>query len=433
MNRSVYMRRRKDVMEMMGGGVAVIPTAPQQVRNGDVCHRFRADSDFHYLSGFPESEALLVLAPGRRRGEYLLFCREKDPKRELWDGRSAGLEGAVEDYDADDAFPIDDVDDILPGLMENRDKVYCSMGRYADFDARLIQWVNEVKSRSRSGVHAPAELVDIGHIVHEMRLIKRVEEQRVMRRAAKVSAAAHRRAMRACRPGRYEYQIEAELEYEFRLGGSRYPAYPPIVAGGANACILHYTDNDARLEDGELLLIDAGAEVDCYAADITRTFPVNGRFNGAQRAVYEVVLAAQRKAIEACVAGNHWNDPHDAALRVLSEGLVELGLCKGDADAVLENGDYKRFYMHRTGHWLGMDVHDVGDYKIEDQWRPLESGMTLTVEPGLYVAAAADLDERFHDLGVRIEDDVLITHKGPEVLTRDAPKEIADVEAWMAQ
>src|SRR5690606_26342315 len=281
-------------------------------------------------------------------------CREKDPERELWDGRRAGLEGAVSDFGADDAFPIDDIDEILPGLLENRDRVYCTMGRFAEFDTRLIHWLNEVRTKSRSGVHAPAGLVDIGHLLHEMRLVKRAEEVRTMRRAAQVSARAHQRAMRACRPGLYEYQVEAELEYEFRLGGSHYPAYPSIVAGGANACILHYTENSEKLRDGDLLLIDAGAEIDCYAADITRTFPVNGRFSAPQRALYEIVLAAQHDAIGACVAGNTWNDPHDTAVRTLCAGLVDAGLLKGTVDDAIEQQTYRRFYMHRTGHWLGM-------------------------------------------------------------------------------
>jgi Xaa-Pro aminopeptidase len=429
---ATHKKRRKELMQLMENGVAVIPTASEQTRNGDVHYRFRADSDFFYLSGFAEPDACMVLIPGREQGEYILFCREKDTLRELWDGRRAGLEGAVAEYGADDAFPIEDIDDILPGLLENRDRVYCTMGRFADFDSRLIHWLSEVRTKSQRGVHAPAGLVDIGHILHEMRLVKSADEIRIMRRAGEISARAHCRAMRACRPGLFEYQLEAELEYGFRLGGSHYPAYPSIVAGGANACILHYTENTEILRDGDLVLIDAGAEMDCYAADITRTFPVNGRFSPAQRDLYEVVLKAQHDAIAACVTGNNWNDPHEAAVRTLSEGLIELKLLAGSLDEVIESGAYRKFYMHRTGHWLGMDVHDVGDYKIADQWRPLESGMVLTVEPGLYIAPAEDVDERFHHIGIRIEDDVLVTGKEPDVLTRDAPKNIDEVEALMA-
>ncbi len=427
-----YKKRRRELMQLMDNGVAVIPGATEQVRNGDVHHDFRPDSDFHYLCGFPEPDACMVLIPGREQGEFILFCREKDPQRELWDGRRAGLEGAVAEYGADDAFPIDDIDEILPGLLENRDRVYCTMGRYAEFDSRLIHWLSEVRTKSHSGVHAPAGLVDIGHILHEMRLVKGSEEIRIMRRAAEISARGHVRAMRACRPGLYEYQVKAELDYEFGLGGSMHHAYPAIVAGGANACILHYTENSDRLRDGDLLLIDAGAELGCYAADITRTFPVNGRFSAAQRAVYEVVLAAQHDAIAACVEGSHWNAPHEAAVRTLCQGLLDLGLLSGSVDEIIETAAYRRFYMHRTGHWLGMDVHDVGDYQIDGQWRPLEAGMTLTVEPGLYIAAADDIDPRFHDIGIRIEDDVLIAPRGPEVLTAGVPKAVDEIEALMA-
>lgn len=416
---------------MMGEGIAIIPTAPARIRNRDVHYPFRPDSDFYYLTHFPEPEAVAVLVPGREHGEYILFCREKDPEREVWDGRRAGPEGAVKLYGADDAFPIDDIDDILPGLLENRPRVYYSMGHYPDFDARVIEWVNEVRAKARTGVSAPGEFVDLDHILHEMRLYKRPEEVRVMKRAAKVSAAAHRRAMRACRPDMMEYEIEAELLYEFKKGGSVFPAYPSIVAGGANSCILHYTENNARLNSGELLLIDAGAEMDGYAADITRTFPVNGTFSGEQRAVYEIVLEAQAAAIAQVRPGKHWNDPHEAAVRVLVQGLIDLGLLKGSLDEHLQKDDYKRFYMHRTGHWLGMDVHDVGDYKVENQWRLLEPGMVLTVEPGLYIAGAKDLDQRFWNIGIRIEDDVLVTASGCDVLTDDAPKTIDEVEALM--
>jgi Xaa-Pro aminopeptidase len=433
MDPKLLAKRRQEVMQHMGGGVAILPTAPQHIRNRDVHYRFRPDSDFYYLTHFPEPEAVAVLVPGREHGEYILFCREKNPEKEIWEGRRAGLEGARELYGADDAFPIDDIDEILPGLLENREKVFYSMGRFKDFDARLIGWVNEVRDKARNGVHAPGEFVDLNHILHEMRLIKRPEEIRLMKRAAKVSSSAHRRAMQACRPGMREYEVEAELVYEFKKGGSPYPAYPPIVGGGANACVLHYTENSDELNGGELLLIDAGAEIDGYAADITRTFPVNGKFSGEQRAVYELVLAAQHAAIEQARPGKHWNEPHDAAVRVLTQGLKDLGLLKGnDVAGHIEKGDYKRFYMHRTGHWLGMDVHDVGDYKIEDSWRLLEPGMVLTVEPGLYIAAGSpDVDERFWNIGVRIEDDVLVTRDGNEVLSADAPKTVGEIEALM--
>lgn len=433
MDKALYARRRRGVMELMEDGVAVIPTAPVALRNGDVHFPFRPGSDFYYLTHFPEPEAVAVLIPGRAHGEFILFCRERDPDKEKWDGRRAGLDGAVNLYGADDAFPIDDIDEILPGLLENRSKVFCNMGKYPEFDNRLIHWVNEVKEKIRAGISAPGEFVDLNHILHELRLVKRSEEIRLMKKAAKVSAAAHKRAMRACRPGLFEYQIEAELEYEFRLGGSHGPAYPSIVAGGANACILHYTENQDELKSGDLLLIDAGAEMDCYAADITRTFPVNGRYTAEQRAVYEVVLDAQLAAIEQVKPGNAWNDPHQAAVRVITEGLVRLGLLDGEVDTLIESEAYRRFYMHRTGHWLGMDVHDVGDYKVDEEWRHLEAGMVLTVEPGLYIDPAKDIDEKWHNIGIRIEDDVLVTKSGHEVLTSDVPKAPDEIEALMAE
>lgn len=431
MNPSIFQKRRSELMEMMESGIAIIPAAPEQPRNGDVLYRYRPDSDFYYLSHFPEPEAVLVLIPGREQGEFIMFCREKDATREQWDGRRAGLEGAISDYQADDSFPIDDIDDILPGLLENREKVYCGLGRHPEFDNRLLHWMTEIKSRAKSGVSGPGELIDFSHILHEMRLVKRAEERKIMRQAGRISAKAHRRAMQVCAPGMYEYQIEAELEYEFRRGGSQYPAYPSIVAGGVNGCILHYTENRDKLTDGDLLLIDAGAELDCYASDITRTFPINGKFTPPQKAVYEIVLAAQHAAIDACVVGNHWDDPHQAAIDVLCDGLLELGLCEGTKAQLLEAGTYRRFYMHRTGHWLGMDVHDVGDYKFEDQWRLLEAGMVLTVEPGLYIPADEDIDAQYHNIGIRIEDDILITPKGPEVLSSEVPKTVTDIEELM--
>ncbi len=429
----IFGRRRRDIMALMGDGVAVMPTAPVSRRNNDVDYPFRPDSDFQYLSGFPEPESVLVLVPGRTQGEYILFCRERDAEKETWHGRRAGLEGAIESFGADDAFPIEDIDDILPGLLENRPKIFSCMGRYSEFDNQLLQWFNEVKSKKRAGVNAPGELVDISHLLHEFRLIKSNHEISIMKRAARVSADAHCRAMRACKPGMMEYQIEAELEYEFLKGGAHSSAYPSIVAGGANSCILHYTENRDKLIDGDLLLIDAGAEIDCYAADITRTLPVNGTYSAEQRAVYDIVLDAQVAAIAEVKSGHHWNQPHEAAVKRLAQGMIDLGLLEGGIEDVIENKRYQRFYMHRTGHWLGMDVHDVGDYRLGDQWRLLEPGMVLTVEPGLYVTPIDDVDARWHNLGIRIEDDVLVTRKGCEVLTADVPKRPEEIEALMME
>ncbi|MGU9957601.1 MAG: Xaa-Pro aminopeptidase [Arenicellales bacterium WSBS_2016_MAG_OTU3] len=431
MDQAVFARRRRGLMQLMGDGVAVIPTSPVYARNNDVEFIFRPDSDFYYLTHYPEPEAVAVLSPGRDQGEYILFCRERDEEKETWNGRRSGLEGAMTNFAADDAFPIDDIDDILPGLLENHQKVYYSMGRFPDFDSRLIDWISEVRKRTRSDVCAPTEFMDINHILHDMRLVKRVEEQRIMRKAAKVAANGHRRAMQTCKPGMKEFQVQAELEYEFKKGGSHCVAYPSIVAGGKNGCILHYVENDAELKNGDLLLIDAGCEIDCYASDITRTFPVNGKFTKAQRTLYELVLTAQLAAIQEIKPGNNWNAPHLAAVKALVEGLVGLKILVGTIEENIESGAYRKFYMHRTGHWLGMDVHDVGEYKIEGQWRLLEPGMVLTVEPGLYITARDDVDERWHNIGIRIEDDVLITKDGCEVLTKDVPKDADEIEALM--
>lgn len=432
MSKLEFARRRRQLMREMGkGSIAVIPAAPEIIRNRDVYYPYRQDSDFLYMSGFEEPEAVIVLVPHRSQGEYILFCREKDPEKETWHGRRAGQDGAIELYGADDSFPIGDMDEILPGLLENKEKVYYTMGRYPDFDKHILDWVNQVKQNSRTGVKAPTEFVSLEFLLHETRLFKTQNEQRLMQKAAKIAAKAHRRAMRVCEPGKTEYQIEAELLYEFRRHKAQ-PAYPSIVGGGANGCILHYTENTDALKDGDLLLIDAGAEYQGYASDITRTFPVNGKFSSLQRDIYEVVLEAQLAAIAEAVPGNHWNDPHETAVKVLTKGLIDLGLLKGNRAKLIKEGAYRQFYMHRTGHWLGLDVHDVGDYKVDSEWRVLEPGMTLTIEPGLYISPAKGVPKEFHNIGIRIEDDVLITRDGNEVLSKDAPKRVEEIEALMA-
>ncbi|NIR59374.1 MAG: Xaa-Pro aminopeptidase [Gammaproteobacteria bacterium] len=432
MNPKEFGKRRRQLMRMMGeGGIAVVPAAPERIRNRDVHYPYRQDSDFYYLTGFPEPEAVAVLVPGRKQGEYILFCRERDPAMETWSGARAGQEGAIERYGADDAFPVTDIDDILPGLLENRDRVYYTMGAYPDFDQRVIGWVNQVRGKARAGAHAPGEFVSLEHLLHDMRLYKSRAEIAAMRQAMSVTHEAHRRAMQICRPGMAEYEIEAELVHTYRRHGCE-PAYPPIVGGGANSCVLHYITNRDTLNDGDVLLIDAGAEYDYYASDVTRTLPVNGRFTKAQSAIYEVVLAAQAAAIDEVRPGNHWSDPHDAAVRALTEGLVEHGLLKGRSAKLVRDEAYRRFFMHRTGHWLGMDVHDVGEYKVDGEWRELEPGMTLTVEPGLYIPAhSKGVAKRWWNIGVRIEDDVLVTRDGPEVLSAGIPKEIDEIEALM--
>lgn len=421
-------------MRMMGpGNIGLIASAPVRQRNNDVDYPFRQDSDFVYLTGFEEPNALAVFIPGRRVAEYILFCREFDETMALWTGHHAGIEGAKEIYGADDAFPIDDVDEILPGLMENKGRVFYPMGRNPDLDQQVLESVKQLRERVRSGVSAPMEFVAMENLLHEMRLYKSEAELRLMRKAAKVSAKAHIRAMRTARVGLYEHEIEAELLHEFTRNGMRSPAYPSIVAGGRNACVLHYTQNNDRLQDGDLLLIDAGAENQNYASDLTRTFPISGRFNEAQRLLYQLVLDAQLAAIDRVRPGNGWNDPHEAAIKVLTRGLVDLGLLKGRVSTLIKQETYKKFYMHRTGHWLGMDVHDVGNYKVDGKWRLLEPGMVLTVEPGLYVPAeCAEVDKKWRGIGIRIEDDVVVTRDGCTVLTSGVPKAIREIEELMA-
>ncbi|MBI5919303.1 MAG: Xaa-Pro aminopeptidase [Nitrosomonadales bacterium] len=427
---ALYQRRRAQLMQQMGRGIAVIPTAEEVERNGDTHYAYRHDSSFYYLTGFTEPEAVLVLIAGDAP-QSLLFCREKNLEREIWDGFRHGPDAAREQFGFDAAHPIAQLDEKLVELMSNQPTLYCPLGADTNWDARLLKLRGAVQAKVRSGVRAPDELRDVRGVLHEMRLIKDDHELAVMRRAAAISCAAHRRAMQFARPGQFEYAVEAELLHEFVRQGARHQAYPAIVAGGANACVLHYVSNDQKLRDGDLLLIDAGCEVDGYAADITRTFPVNGRFSPAQRDVYEVVLAAQSAAIAATRPGNTWDAPHAAAVRVLAQGMLDLKLLSGSLDGVLESESYKRFYMHRTGHWLGMDVHDVGDYKVDNHWRHLHPGMTLTIEPGCYIRPAADIPEALWNIGIRIEDDVAVTETGCEVLTADAPKTVAEIEILM--
>ena len=432
--RAEYARRRKLLMEQMEpNSIAILAAAPVYIRNRDVEHVYRQDSDFQYLTGFPEPEAVLALIPGREHGEYVLFCRERDPERELWDGLRAGQDGAIEQYGADDAFPIGDIDDILPGLIEGRERVYYAIGTHQEFDHRLMEWINTIRAKARLGATPPNEFVALDHLLHDMRLYKSAAEAKVMKEAAEISARAHIRAMQASRAGLFEYHLEAELDYEFRKGGAKMPAYGSIVAAGRNACILHYRENDAPLKDGDLVLIDAGCEIDCYASDITRTFPVSGKFSPEQKAIYELVLKANEEAFNYIAPGRHWNEAHEATVRIITAGLVELGLLEGDVEQLIASEAYKPFYMHRAGHWLGMDVHDVGDYRVGGEWRVLEPGMAMTVEPGIYIAPDNDkVAKKWRGIGVRIEDDVLVTKTGCEVITTGVPKSVAEIEALMA-
>jgi Xaa-Pro aminopeptidase len=418
-------------MRMVGhGGIAILPSAPVRMRSRDVEYRFRQDSDFYYLTGFAEPDAVAVLAPGRDNGEYLLFCRERNPEKELWDGRRAGQDGAVRDHDADDAFPIDDIDDILPGIMESCSRVYYTMGLYSEFDSRIADWINSLRSRESRGVHTPQEYVALDHLLHDMRLYKSRAEISAMRKSAGVASNAHVRAMQVVRPGMYEYEVEAEFVSEFRCNNA-WLSYSPIVGSGANSCTLHYVENSDRLVDGDLLLIDAGCELDYYASDITRTIPVSGKFSPEQRAVYEIVLEAQLAAIEKTRTDSHWNEPHDAAVKVVTRGLKKIGLLDGTLTRLIKDGAYREYFMHRTGHWLGMDVHDVGDYKVGDEWRLLESGMVTTVEPGIYIPASGKVPARWHNIGIRIEDDVAVTNNGPDVLSKGLVKDPDEIESLM--
>ncbi len=420
-------------MRMAGrDAIIIVPSAEERVRNNDAHYPFRQDSDFHYLTGFAEPDAVLALVPGRSQGEVILFCRERDRAREQWDGHRAGQEGAVADFGMDDAFPIDDIDDILPGLIEGRSRVYYHFGRETRFDLILMGWVNRVRSNIKQGAKPPHEFVALSHLLHDLRLYKSRSELRLMRKSAQIAAEAHVRAMRTTRPGMNENEVEAELLHTFRKHNA-VPSYEPIVGAGTNACVLHYRANNATMQDGDLLLIDAGAEYACYASDITRTFPVNGRFTPEQRELYDIVLAAQLAAIEEVRPGKSFEAYHLAAVRVLTQGLIRLGLLKGSLRSNLESHTYRKFYMHKTGHWLGLDVHDVGDYRVDGEFRELEPGMVVTVEPGLYISPdLKGVPARYRGIGIRIEDDVIVTSGDPEVISAGVPKDADEIEALMA-
>lgn len=430
-----FKRRRTDLMaQMEAGSIALIAAAPARQRSNDTDYYYRQNSDFYYLTGFEEQEALLALIPGREQGEAVLFCQEKDKLKELWTGRLMGPEAAQAELELDDAFPIADIDDILPGLIEGRERVYYSMGQDSRFDERVMEWVKVIRAKAKLGAQPPGEFLVLDHLLHELRLIKSKAEIELMQKAADVSAEGHRRAMAVCEPGIREYTMEAELNYAFMRGGSRAPAYNSIVAAGDNACILHYDRNDAEVKDGDLVLIDAGCEYQYYASDITRTFPANGTFNPQQRAIYELVLKAQDAAIAAVQPGAAWDAPHNASVKTITQGLIKLGLIEGTPAQAIKAEAYRDFYMHRVGHWIGIDVHDVGDYKIDSEWRLLEPGMVTTIEPGIYIAPDnKKVPKKWRGIGVRIEDDVLVTKKGNRVLTTGIPKTVDEIEAFMAQ
>jgi Xaa-Pro aminopeptidase len=433
MRRDEFAKRRRLLMRHMGrDAIAILPAAPVRTRNNDVEYNYRPDSDFYYLTAFAEPEAVAVLIPGRPQGEFVLFVRDRDPAREAWDGARAGPEGAVEEFGADDAFPVSDIDEILPGLLERCSRVFYTMGTHPEFDKRVIGWVNRLRSQGKHGMRTPHEFVALDHPLHEMRLTKSRAELVSMRRSATIACAAHRRALGAAMPGSMEYEVMAEILHEFHRRRADI-SYYPIVGSGPNACVLHYRENSRQMQEGELLLIDAGCEFDYYASDVTRTLPVGGRYSRRQRAIYEIVLEAQKAAISKVRAGAHWNEPHEAAVRAITQGLVRIGLLKGRVPKLIKDGAYRQFFMHRTGHWLGMDVHDVGEYKVADQWRLLEPGMVTTIEPGVYIAPnAKGVRREWRGIGVRIEDDVVVTEGEPEVLTAGMPTDPDEIERLMA-
>lgn len=420
-------------MRMAGDdAILILPAAPERIRSRDTHYPYRQDSDLWYLTGFPEPEAVLVLVPGRAHGEALLFCRERDPEREGWDGPRAGPEGAVDVHGMDDAYPIADLDEILPGLLEGRSRVYYHFGRDAEFDLKLIGWLNRVREQVRHGAQPPHEFLELGHLLDELRLFKSRDELKLMQRAADISVAAHEAVMRAARPGMREYELQAVLEYTFRSHDS-VPAYGSIVGAGANACVLHYIANDGPVRDGDLVLVDAGAEYRGYAADITRTFPANGRFGKAQRELHDLVAQAQAAALAKAMPGVPYEAGHQAAVETLTDGLLRLGLLKGTLKKNVADGTYKRYYRHKTGHWIGLDVHDVGEYRIDGESRLLEPGMVFTIEPGLYVPPDdTRVAAKWRGIGIRTEDDILVTKDGHKVLTGKLARSADEIEAFMA-
>jgi Xaa-Pro aminopeptidase len=433
LNMSEFAKRRKKVMQKIDStGLVILVSAPTTYRNNDCEYPYRQQSDFYYLTGFEEPEAVAILAPKRKEGEYILFCRPKDRDKEIWEGIRAGQKNACKVFGADESFPMSQLEEKLPELLDGREKIHYSLGLNKSFDKLFLKAINKLRGKIRNGTQSPLALIDVESTLHEMRLIKTASELNLMRKAAEISAYAHIRAMQSCFPGMNEHQLEAEITYEFQRNGARYPAYSTIVGSGANSCILHYTRNNKIIQEKDLVLVDAGCEYQYYASDITRTFPASGRFSAEQKAIYEIVLAAQLAGIKAVRPGAAYSHYHETVVKVITQGLLDLKLLKGRLSDLIEKQAYFKFYMHKSGHWLGMDVHDVGRYKVSGQWRRLEPGMVLTVEPGIYISADSGAPKRWHNIGIRIEDDVLVTEKGCEVLSHKAPKKIEDIEALMA-
>jgi Xaa-Pro aminopeptidase len=429
--KKTYQNRRDELADYIGDGVVLVSAGKLKNRNSSVNYLFKADTNFFYMTGFEEPESVAVFYNDGESPKFILFCQPRDSQKELWNGRIIGQEEAVLTYGADLSYPIENIDREMVELLKNRDKIFLEIGNDPSLDQSVLGWLNELKRIGRRDAETSKQLVDLSSYFADKRVIKSEPEIAAMRAAAALSAEGHKTAMRVCEPSVHEYQVQAKMESVFREGGSERNAYNSVVAGGKNACVLHYITNREKLNDGELLLIDAGAELDGYTADITRTFPINGVFSPEQRALYEIVLAAQSAALEKCVVGESWIAPHDAAVRVISQGLLSEGLLQGSLDEVLEQQLYRRFFMHSTSHWLGLDVHDPGAVKSEGEWRAFEPGMVFTVEPGLYVVPADDVDPRFHNIGIRIEDNVLITEGAPDILTAGVPKTVEEIEKWM--
>lgn len=427
-------RRTRLAAQLDDDSAVIVAGAPMQHRNNDVEYPFRQESDFFYLTGFDEPDALMVLTKVAGVVSYHLFCLPKDPTMEIWNGYRLGPEGAVVTLGADEGHSCDEIDEIVPELLDGIQQLYWVMGAHVGLEPQIEGWLTQMRAHRRQGVSVPTRMSDLAPTLHEMRLIKSAEEIAVMRAAGEISAAAHVEAMKACKPGLKEYQLEATITHHFMMNGCRLPAYSSIVGGGDNACVLHYVSNQDTLKEGDLVLIDAGCEWNYYAGDITRTFPVGGRFTEPQKALYNLCLKAQYACLDMIRPGVRWDAIHDRSVEVITEGLLELGLLSGPLDALIKAGAHRDFYMHKLGHWLGMDVHDVGDYKVDGEWRVLEPGMVMTVEPGIYVSPHnTHVDERWRGIGIRIEDDVVITETGCEILTAGVPKTVEEIEALMAE
>ena len=423
------IRRGRLCKELLEGSVVIVGSASSQYRNADAEFPFRQDSNFYYLSGFDEPESIIVLRPFAKDKKFIIFCRDRDPLKEQWDGFRSGQEGAIEDFGADEAYSISLVDELMPSLIEGASNIYYSMSSPNGINLKIEGWLNQIRANSRQGSEVPENLLSLDSIVDELRLLKTQDELNLMRKAGEITCEAHIKAMERVSPGMFEYQLEAEYLYTFINGGARFPAYNSIVGGGNNACILHYKENNSQLNQGDLVLVDAGCEYDHYASDVTRTFPVGKKFSDEQKTIYEIVLEAHKQVCNEIKPGNPWNIIHEKSIQVLTEGLIDIGILKGNSDDLIKTGEYSKYYMHRVGHWLGMDVHDVGNYKKSGKWRKLEPNMVLTVEPGIYILDSLEgVEEKWLGIGVRVEDDLLVTDKGYEILTSKAPREIKEIE-----